>query len=73
MEILRTSEYTRSSDVGFTLHSQQIVYVCWLAFEVIFMYIYVIETKNVSISTSMWCSILLIVCFEQRTLEETAA
>ena len=31
------------------IYPVQLVYVCWLAFEVIFMYIFVIETKNVSL------------------------
>ena len=52
----------------------QLVYVCWLAFEVGFIWRYLIETKNVRSgrpgSFLLYADIMLHL---QRTLEETAA
>lgn len=51
------------------------MYVCWLGFEVVFVYLYVVETKNVSTISPMskpWLTGLRFFS-SQRTLEETAA
>ena len=49
------------------------MYVCWLAFEVVFTYVYVIETKNVRAAISLSCANPELNVRSQRTLEETAA
>ena len=49
------------------------MYVCWLAFEVVFTYVYVIETKNVRAAISLSCANPEPNVRSQRTLEETAA
>ena len=49
------------------------MYVCWLAFEVVFTYVYVIETKNVRAAISLSCANPEPNVRFQRTLEETAA
>ena len=56
-----------------TIHLPQIVYVCWLAFEALFIYLYLIETKNVRITFGRYTSYRGTHFFGQRTLEETAA
>jgi hypothetical protein len=48
MEILR-EYFLHSSLFYFIYYIPQIVYCCWIAFELVFLYMFVVETKGLSL------------------------
>ena len=54
MEVLRASFRSLESWAHQLTIPSQLVYVCWLAFEIVFIWLYLVETKNVSPFASVY-------------------
>jgi len=43
------NQYTNPIALGHIVWRYYIVYCCWIAFEVVFLYFYIVETKNLTL------------------------